>query len=162
MKRVVFFLVSVFFSFSVCAQSVLEPQNPLIGEKAPEFNLSDLNGQKVGMSEYRSGKSMIIFFGATWCPNCHEQLIRLSKEAGALKNKGIKAILVDVQEDAKTVSARIQSYHIPFEILLDEKSDVAETYNIIGVPTIFLVGKDGIIKAVEHSVPDNYEEILNQ
>ncbi len=140
----------------------LEEQNPLIGKKVLEFNLPTVNGKRISLTQYRAGKSAIIFFWATWCPNCHEKIDKLSKSATEMKNKGIQIILVDIGENAKAVDSYVKRNKVPYDVFLDENSKVAEDYDIIGVPTFFFVGKDGIVKAMEHSIPDNYEEILTR
>ncbi len=158
-----FILTLSFSPFPVLAQfSIFEMENPLVGKKAPEFNLPTLSGQKISLSQYRAGKSTIIFFWATWCPNCQEKMEKLSKSATEMKDKGIQIILVDIEENAKVVNSYVKRYKILYDVFLDEESKVAQDYNIIGIPTFFFVGKDGIIKAIEHSIPGNYEKILNQ
>ncbi len=137
-------------------------ENPLTGKNAPEFNLPTLSGKKMNLTQYRAGKSAIVFFWATWCPNCYEKLVELSKDAGELKNKQIQVILVDIGENTKTVESYMKKNHVPYDVFLDEESKISENYGIIGIPTLFFVGKDGIIKAVEHSLPKNYTKILNQ
>ena len=129
-------------------------------KKAPEFNLPTLSGQKMSLTQARAGKSAIIFFWATWCPNCHEKMKELSKTTAEIKDKGIQVILVDIGEDAKMVNSYVKRYKVPYDVLLDEESKVAEDYRIIGIPTFFFVDRNGVIKAIEHSIPDNYEQIL--
>ena len=58
------------------------------------------------------------------------------------------------------MNSYVKRNKVPYEVFLDEESKVAENYGIIGVPTLFFVGKDGVIKSVEYSIPDNYQEIL--
>jgi len=155
--------VTLFNPFPIAAQfPFFEMENPLIGKKAPEFNLSTLSGQKMSLNQFRSGKSAIIFFWATWCPNCHDRMKELIKSTTEISDNGIQIILVDVGENAKTINSYVKRYKVPYDVFLDEESKVAEDYGIIGIPTFFFVGKDGIIKAVEHSIPDDYEKILMQ
>jgi len=154
-------LIVSFNPFPVLAQfPFFEMDNPLVGKKAPEFNLPTLSGQKISLTQYRAGKSAIIFFWATWCPNCHKRMKELNESAEQIKNKGIQVILVDIGENAEVVNSYVKRYKVPYDVFLDEGSKVAEDYNIIGVPTFFFVGSDGIIKAVEYFIPDDYEKIL--
>lgn len=163
MRRLLFaiLLIVLFDSSSVFAQFFFsEKNNSLVGKKAPDFSLRTLSDQKMSLTQYRDGKSAIIFFWATWCPNCHEKMQQLSKAAMEIKDKSIQVVLVDIEEKAEAVDSYVKRNKIPYEVFLDEESKVSEDYNIIGVPTLFFVGKDGIIKSVEHSIPGNYQEIL--
>lgn len=160
----IFILAGSLFNLSpVSAQFPgFEMRNSLVGKKSPEFNLSTLSGQKMSLTQSRAGKSAIILFWATWCPNCHEEMEQLSRIAAEIKDKGIQVILVDIGEDSRMVNSYVKRYKVPYDVLLDEESKVAENYRIIGIPTFFFVGKDGVIKAIEHAIPNDYEKILMQ
>ena len=135
-------------------------QNPLVGEAAPEFKLKNVGGQAMSLTDFRAGQSTIIFFWATWCPHCREQLKTLKAQKEALTQKGIKILMVDIQESPQQVNGYLKKNKIDYEVLLDTDATVAEDYALVGVPTFFFVGADGIIKAVEHDIPSNYEAIL--
>jgi peroxiredoxin len=135
-------------------------ENPLVGEKAPDFTLDTLTERSVNLTKLRDGKPAIIFFWATWCPHCRIQLIELNKNAAAFEQKGIKVILVDVGESAAAVKAHMTRYKITLDTFLDPESSLAEPYLIIGVPTFFFVKANGVIKAVEHTLPPDYEKLL--
>ena len=72
--------------------------NPLAGQPAPDFTLPTLSGQVKNMTEYRNGRSAIIFFWATWCPHCRKQIKELAQQRSDIEGKGIKIILVDIDE----------------------------------------------------------------
>ena len=137
-----------------------EFQNPLVGEVAPEFKLKTVSGQELSLTGYRAGQSAIIFFWATWCPHCREQIKNLHAQKEALMQKGIKLILVDLQESPQQVNAYLKKGKLDFDVWLDADQTVSEDYALVGVPTFYFVGSDGKIKAVEHEIPSNYEQIL--
>ena len=134
-------------------------ENPLVGEKAPDFSLKTVSGQEVNLTKFRNSQNTIIFFWATWCPHCREQLQELtSQRADEIRKKGIKLLLVDVEETPAEVSAYVKKYKIPFDVVVDEDSRVSEEYNIVGVPTFFFVDRQGIVQSVEHEISKDYEE----
>ena len=135
-------------------------ENPLLGEAAPDFTLKTLNGKPMNMTQFRDQKSAIIFFWATWCPHCRAALKELEQQKDQIEKKGIKIILVDLGETEKEVGRYIKTNKINLTVFLDEESSLNDPYAIIGVPTFVLVDSDGIVKAVEHALPPNYEEIL--
>ena len=53
-------------------------ESPLIGKKAPDFTLERLSGKSASLSEVIKDKKAILFFFATWCPHCREQLKQIS------------------------------------------------------------------------------------
>ena len=135
-------------------------ENPNIGQAAPDFTLDTLKMKSVNLTKYRDGKSAIVFFWATWCPHCREALKELNKSASQLEGKGIKLILVDLGESASEVREHLARNNVNFDVFLDKESSLSEPYGIIGVPTFYFLDDKGTVKAVEHSIPDNYEEIL--
>jgi peroxiredoxin len=134
--------------------------NPMIEKPAPDFTLKSLSGQEINFQAFRSGKPAIIFFWATWCPHCREQLDELSAKSSEFETKGIKVALVDIEESRETVRAYLERRGISFDVLLDDTSAVAQDYSILGVPTYYFINKDGIVKAIEHAIPDDIEKIL--
>ncbi len=141
---------------------VFNMENPLIGTEAADFTLSSIKSGKVNFTKIREGKSAILFFWATWCPHCRRELGELSEQAAQIEKKGIKIILIDIGETTKQVSSYLQKQNINFDVILDENQSLSEKYGLVGVPTLFFVNKNGKIKAVEYSFPENYEEILSR
>ena len=135
-------------------------ENPLVGQRAPDFTLKTFNGGKVNMTKFRDNKSAILFFWATWCPHCREALKDLNKNRAGIEGKGIKLMLVDMGEGEKEVRRYVERNKIGSTIFLDQESSLAELYGVVGIPTFVFVDSQGMVKAVEHAVPENYEEIL--
>jgi len=135
-------------------------ENPLIGESAPDFTLDTVKSGKQNMTDFRGGKSAIIFFWATWCPHCQRQLKELHKKNQQLSERNIKVILVDIQESSRNVRVYLEKNKNDMEVFLDVDSSVASEYGVIGVPTFFFVDQQGVVKAVEHDIPKEYEKIL--
>ena len=135
-------------------------ENSNLGKAAPDFTLDTLKSRNVNMTRYRDGKSAIVFFWATWCPHCREALQGLNNNATRLAEKGIKVILVDIGESSVEVKEHVEKNRVNFDVFLDKDTSLGEPYGIIGVPTFFFLDDKGIVKAVEHSLPDNYEETL--
>lgn len=135
-------------------------ENPLIGKQAPDFTLKTLQGDEVSLTQLREGQPAIIYFWATWCPHCRTEFKMLGKQAEELKKKGIKILLVNLEESPRQIHPFVEKFKVPFPVLLDEKSEVSEEYSIIGVPTLFFINKDGVVLAMEHQLPKGYEQML--
>ena len=136
------------------AQVVRAQESSLVGKKAPDFTLARLSGRSVSLSELIKDKKAILFFYATWCPHCREQL------KNELDKEGILVQLVDIGEPKDKVAAFQQAKGIDNDTFLDEQSLVAETYEVLGVPMLVFIGTDGKVRDVEYGLPENYQEIL--
>ena len=112
------------------------------------------------MSEYRQGQPAIIFFWATWCPHCREALDTLGARVPEIEKQAIKVIVVDVGEGKNDVESYLKAHDVKLEVFFDEDSSVSSDYSILGVPTFFLISSEGTIKSVQHTFPEDYQEIL--
>jgi len=135
-------------------------RNPMTGQKASDFQLRTTDGNVASFNEMREDRPAIIFFWATWCPHCREQLRVLDSQRLFLEEKDIRIILVDLGEDGRKVRSYLTRGNLSHEVLLDEDSQVSSDYKVMGVPTYFFVDREGIIQAVEHVLPENYAEFL--
>ena len=133
-----------------------------VGKTAPDFTLDTLHAPKVNKTKFREGKPAILFFWATWCPHCRMALKDLNKMVQDIENKNIKILLIDVGEQVPEVEEYAMKNKLTPDIFLDKESSSAESYGVIGVPTFIFVSSDGKIKAIEHVLPPNYEEILTK
>jgi len=128
------------FILSACAQSsALE-----VGDKAPDFTLTDISGKSVSLSEFK-GKVVILDFFASWCPPCRQEIpdfIALEKEHGSKGFAMVGVALVSLGE-AKEFA---QKTGINYPVLIDDEK-VSMTYGPVrAIPTTFVLDKDLTIK----------------
>jgi peroxiredoxin len=117
-----------------------------IGSTAPAFNLVGVNGKGVSLEQFK-GKVLFLTFWAPWCIPCREELPALEDLYKKFGKDGLQVIGISVDDSLKDVQAFLSKVPISFPILLD-KGDVNESYRVTGLPTGFIVGKDGIIRNV--------------
>jgi peroxiredoxin len=70
-------------------------------------------------------------------------------------------ILVDLGEDTQKVGNFLARRGLSFDmILFDSDGAVANDYGVQGVPTYIFIGRNGVVKAVDHRLLRDYERIL--
>ncbi len=156
----IFILTAVLIVVIKSCSPFLGIQNPLVGQLAPDFTLQSTIGQEVNMTQYRSGHPALIFFWATWCPHCRKQLKELTQNRQAIEANGFKIILVDVGESLQKVLEYTDANSISLDVFLDESTETAGKYEIVGVPTFFFINGEGTILDVTNVLPDDIQEIL--
>ncbi|MBN1636779.1 MAG: TlpA family protein disulfide reductase [Deltaproteobacteria bacterium] len=109
---------------------------------APDFTLSDLDGNTVSLNSLR-GKVVLVLFTTTWCPYCIKDIPNLKKTYEQYCDKDFELLAVYIQESQRKVSSFAAKYNLPYTVLLDTKGAVARSYGVVGVPTKVLIGKDG-------------------
>lgn len=124
------------------------------GEKAPDFELTDLQGNKVKLSDYK-GKGVFLNFWGTWCKPCQREMPYMQKQYEEYRKQGVEILAVNVGESNVSVSNFAKRYHLTFPIPLDSSREVTKAYGIGPIPTTFLVDKDGtIIEKTSESLPN--------
>lgn len=113
-----------------------------IGALAPDFTLKNLEGKEVSLSDYR-GKVVLVNFWATTCGFCDKEMPDL--DAIDKENDDVVVLAVDVMEKESKVKSYIEKGGYGFEVVLDEKGDIARTYLVSGFPTTAVVNKEGIL-----------------
>ncbi len=109
---------------------------------APDFKLSDLDGEMYSLANYR-GKPLIINFWATWCPPCRAELPSMNRAWEKIKDEGINMVAINVGESEDTVFAFMGEYPIAFTVLLDETGEIINQWSVKGLPTTFILNKEG-------------------
>lgn len=113
-------------------------------KSAPDFSLRDIDDKIHKLSGYR-GHVVAVNFWATWCPPCRKELPSMQKTYLALKKSGFRIIGVNVGEDWDTVTSFLNNFSLTYPIVLDTDSSAMQKWNIIGLPTTFIVDKEGRI-----------------
>ena len=111
---------------------------------APDFELSDLDGDRHRLSDYR-GRVVIVNFWATWCPPCRAEMPSMQSAWEQLEHEGIMMLGIDVGEDEDTIFQFTADYPVDFPLLLDLDSQVTAQWPVRGLPTTFIVDPQGNI-----------------
>jgi len=116
-----------------------------IGKPAPDFTLTDINGEDITLSNLK-GKKVLLNFWATWCPYCVEEMPDLNKIYNENKDE-LVVVGVDVGEDIQIVNKFLRDNGVDYPIVLDTNGRVALKYNAnISLPTSYIIDEEGIIK----------------
>jgi len=113
---------------------------------APDFLLEDMDGKKRRLSDLR-GKVVLVNFWATWCPPCRREMPSIERLSQALKGAAFEIFAVNVAENLDTVFSFTGTLDpIPtFPIVFDTDSKVLKAWPVMGLPTTFILNKQGRI-----------------
>jgi len=119
-----------------------------VGDKAPLFELENLEGEKVALSDYK-GKGVILNFWGTWCNPCKEEMPDLNRMNKIYHSKGVEVLTVHVKDSPQQVKQFFSELPEEVELMvaLDGSGDVMRAYNANDLPNTYVIDKNGIIKA---------------
>ena len=132
-----------------------------VGNLAPDFQLQNLDGQTVSLGNLQ-GKPVLINFWATWCGPCRSEMSYIQEIYEEWSDKELVVLAINLGESSAKVEEFIQGHTLSFTVLLDTKQDVAQRYNITGIPTTFFIDKDGIIQDKVIGAFQNKTQIENR
>jgi peroxiredoxin len=110
------------------------------GTKAPDFELLDLGGNRLTLTEIAAGQPLTLVFFKIACPTCQYTLPFLERMYGG------EGMYLISQDDAESTRAFHQEFRITIPTLLDDEDagyPVSNAYQISHVPSLFLIEPDG-------------------
>ncbi|HEY98042.1 MAG TPA: TlpA family protein disulfide reductase [Dehalococcoidia bacterium] len=115
--------------------------------KAPDFELMNLEGEVVSLSDYR-GNAVMLNFWASWCGPCRYEMPFFQEIYEDIKWKasGLVLIAVNIDESGFTAAGFMEANGFDFMVLLDTTGEVANKYNVRGIPATFFIDERGIIR----------------
>lgn len=151
MRKVVLVLVIVVLVVGLYETSRHHKPASMVGSAsshsaAPDFSLTDLNGQPLNLATYR-GKVVLLDFWATWCVPCRSEIPHFVQFQNDYRDQGFQVIGVSMDDDAKPVVPFYQQFKMNYPVALGNEK-LAESYGgILGLPVTFLIDRNGRIAA---------------
>lgn len=127
--------------FPVAGRNAVKP-----GEVAPNFQLQDLQGRFVSLSELR-GKVVLLNFWATWCGPCRVEMPAMEELYRTFSRKDFEILAVSTDAQGATVTRPFQQENrLTFPILHDADYRVGLTYGARSLPMTFMVDRQGVVR----------------
>ncbi|MGL5683007.1 MAG: TlpA family protein disulfide reductase [Marinifilaceae bacterium] len=133
------------------------------GGKAPNFELTDIKGQKQSLHSVQ-GKVKLVDFWASWCGPCRAESPHLKELYAKYKDKGLQIVGVSLDTKQERWEKAVQQDGLPWIHMSDLKgwdSDITKLYFFNSIPTMVLIDENNNI--IEYGVRGKrIEEILSE
>jgi thiol-disulfide isomerase/thioredoxin len=140
-------LITVGLALVARAQQQGPETTSLIGQPAPDFSLTTVDGKNAKLSDQK-GHVVMVDFWATWCPPCRASLPHVQKVSSnkELADKGLVVWAVDAREDAGTIKDFLNTNKYTFGVPMDSAGATLAAYLVHGIPTTVIIGRNGVIE----------------
>jgi cytochrome c biogenesis protein CcmG, thiol:disulfide interchange protein DsbE len=126
-----------------------------VGSRAPSYSLYTLDGDTVDLAQYR-GDVVVLNVWATWCGPCVKEIPALQRLYEKLGSEGLRIVAVSVDSPpgilgpmgqlSSDVRQFADGFGVTFDVLYDPSGDIQRAYQVSGLPTTFLIDRDGRIR----------------
>lgn len=123
------------------------PPNSGQVDLAPDFSLTDLDGNTVSLSDYRGEKNVYLNFWASWCGPCKLEMPDIEEIHREYQDKDIVVLTVNGGESQNVVERYIDNNGFSFTVLLDPDMTVSKLYKVNSIPVSVFIDKEGKIRS---------------
>ena len=118
---------------------------PRVGEVAPGFVATALDGSEVSLDALR-GRPVWLVFVATWCSGCRAEMPDVQAAHESAGPQGIQVVAVYVGEGPSVVGSYVDRLGLTFTQVPDPQTKLAAAYGVMGVPAHFFIDADGVVR----------------
>lgn len=108
----------------------------------PPFDGNTVGTRRVSLKELR-GKVVLVNFWASWCAECRPEMPVLERLHHELASQGFAVIGINAREERDAVRHYASALGLTFPLVLDPDGKINRAYGVVGLPTTFIVGRDG-------------------
>jgi thiol-disulfide isomerase/thioredoxin len=119
------------------------PAPAIRGVAAPNFELPDVNGAMVKLSDFKD-KVVLVNFWATWCAPCEIETPWFVEFDKKYRENGLQIVGISLDEEGvEPVKKFMERYGIEYKIVMGNEETAQSFGGVIGLPTSFIVDKEG-------------------
>jgi len=136
----------VLFKQVVGAIQLINQQNSLYKQMAPEFTANSIDGDVYRLSDMK-GKYVLLEFWATWCGFCVKDLPNIQNIRDKYSSDELVILGISQDSDINRLREFIEEKHYTFINIYDKEEKLSSLFNVSGIPMNFLIDPEGKIVA---------------
>ena len=108
----------------------------------PPLSGQTATGEAVSVAALR-GRVVLINFWATWCGECRPEMPLFEHLHQEFAAQGLTVLGINVREETQRIQQYAGEWGLTYPLVMDRNGVMAKAYGVIGLPTTFVVGRDG-------------------
>lgn len=112
------------------------------GTKPPEFSGTTAEGRRLSLAFLR-GKVILLNFWASWCLECRPEMPAFERLHRELAAQGLSVLGINAREGTAAIRGYAKELGLTFPLVTDSKGEINAAYGVIGLPTTFVIARDG-------------------
>jgi peroxiredoxin len=113
----------------------------------PHFSGSTADARRLAIEDLR-GKVVLVNFWASWCAECRPEMPAFERLHRELAAKGLAVVGVNAREERAAIRRYASELGLTFPLVLDPDGKINAAYGVVGLPTTFVVARDGRVIAL--------------
>ena len=108
----------------------------------PDFSGLTADSRRVSLASLQ-GKVLLLNFWASWCPECRPEMPMFERLHREFSAQGLAVVGINAREGTSSIREYAKELGLTFPLILDPSGKINSAYGVIGLPTTFLIGRDG-------------------
>lgn len=147
------------------SSSSLEPLK--VGDYAPRFRLKSLEGKWISLRSLRKDKNVVLLAWVPKCGSCGKVLPTLESFYKKCNRKEVEVLSVtrvggNTPQEIDNLKSYLKEQKITFPVLISEDDSFGLDYRIVTIPNIWIIDKEGKVKAVMNKAGDLMRDDLEE
>lgn len=129
---------------------------------ARHFRLQAVDGSWVELSSYRGKQAVLLNFFTTWCGACVDEMPALNEIQERYASEGLTVLGINLQETELQLEQFFMRTRVTYPVLLDRRGEVASRYEIMSIPAMVVIDREGFVRYAGSRIPSGLETVLLQ
>jgi len=126
--------------------------------QAPDFTLQQPE-YSLNLQQYR-GQVVYLDFWASWCSPCRKSFPWMNALHERYADDGLVVLAVNLDQDSDAARRFLQRYPAQFNVVFDPQGKVAERYQLKGMPSSYLIDRQGKLVMTHTGFRTNDADLL--